>query len=69
MYKNMLKSSSSSKRNLEKNRFGECNKKSKQNDVNSIFLNIHNQRTLKINFIRLYAFNNNYKEKNVVYTR
>lgn len=40
MYKNMLKSSSSSKRNLEKNRFGEYNKKSKQNDVNSIFLNI-----------------------------
>lgn len=63
MYKNMLKSSSSSKRNLEKNRFGEYNKKSKQNDVNSIFLNIHNQRTLKINFIRLY---NNYKEKSVV---
>lgn len=64
MYKNMLKSFLSSKRNLEKNDFKEYNKN--RNDVNSIFLNIHNQRTSKINFIKLYTFNNNFKEKSVV---
>lgn len=70
MYKNMLKSSSQLEEKSRKSFRRIKDKNRNKIDVNSIFLNIHNQRTLKINFYQkqLYTFNNNWKEKNIVVT-